>query len=85
MIGTPMTDGIPNVCISGVAHEGLAVINAETGAVIAAGPEVTKEAWNVTLKCYRNFRATCACTVGRLRASALVRRRGGREREGLPG
>lgn len=65
MIGTPITNQLPGVAISGVAHEGLSVtaggrparlaVIDENGRVIAAGPEVAREAWNVTLKCYRNF------------------------------
>lgn len=66
MIGVPSTGALTCVIISAVCFEGLsaetregrkavfAIID-EDGNVIEAGPAVAKEAWNVTLACYKNF------------------------------
>jgi hypothetical protein len=66
MIGIPKTDTLDHSVISGVCHEGLsistkdgrparlAIIDAD-GNIIDAGPEVAREAWNVTLAVYKNF------------------------------
>lgn len=67
MIGIPETGKLEAAIISGVGHEGLSVTTAdgrpaqlavidEHGNIIAAGPAVAKEAWNVTLAVYKNFR-----------------------------
>ena len=66
MIGVPPTGALTGATISAVCFEGLsaetregrkalfAIID-EDGKVIEAGPAVAKEAWNVTLACYKNF------------------------------
>lgn len=66
MIGIPKTGTLKQSIISGVCYEGLsistkdgrparlAVIDAD-GNIIDAGPEVAREAWNVTLAVYKNF------------------------------
>lgn len=66
MIGIPKIGTLKQSVISGVCHEGLtistkdgrparlAVIDAD-GNIIDAGPEVAREAWNVTLAIYKNF------------------------------
>lgn len=68
MIGTPPTGGLASVTLSAVCFEGLSVetregrkatlaIIDEHGQVIEAGAAVAREAWNVTLACYKNFLA----------------------------
>lgn len=66
MIGVPSTGALTGATISAVCFEGLsaetregrkalfAIID-EDGKVIESGPAVAKEAWNVTLACYKNF------------------------------
>lgn len=66
MIGIPETGTLKQTVISGVCYEGLsvstkdgkparlAVIDAD-GNILDAGPEVAREAWNVTLAVYKNF------------------------------
>lgn len=66
MIGFPKTGGLSKSTISAVCFEGLtattidgkpaklAIID-ERGNVIECGEIVAKEAWNVTLACYKNF------------------------------
>lgn len=66
MIGIPETGTLKKSVISGVCYEGLsistkdgkparlAVIDAD-GNILDAGPEVAREAWNVTLAVYKNF------------------------------
>ncbi|MYZ51172.1 hypothetical protein F5985_03225 [Malikia spinosa] len=65
MIGTQPTGTIPGVTIEAVSHEGLSVtvngrpgqlaILDENGRVVAAGPDVAREAEAVAVNCYRNF------------------------------
>lgn len=68
MIGVPPTGALIGVTMSAVCFEGLSVetrqgrkamlaIIDEDGHVIEAGPAVAREAWNVTLACYKNFLA----------------------------
>lgn len=68
MIGMPPTGGLTGVKLSAVCFEGLSVetqegrkatlaIIDENGQIIEAGPAVAREAWNVTLACYKNFLA----------------------------
>jgi hypothetical protein len=64
MIGTQQTGRIGGVVISAVSHEGLTVtvdgkparlaIVTEDGRVIAAGPQVAREAESVAINSYRN-------------------------------
>jgi len=66
MIGIPSTGGLTQAVLTAVCFEGLsaetregqkatfAIID-ETGKVIERGPAVAREAWNVTLACYKNF------------------------------
>jgi len=68
MIGIPSTGALTRAAISAVCFEGLsaetcegrkamlAIID-ESGKVIEAGPAVAREAWNVTLACYKQFLA----------------------------
>lgn len=68
MIGIPPTGGLAHAAITAVCYEGLsaetregqkavlAIID-ENGKVIEAGPAVAREAWNVTLACYKQFLA----------------------------
>lgn len=65
MIGTQPTGTIDGVVITAVIHEGLTVqangkparlaIIDEDGKVLAAGPDVAREAEAVAINCYRNF------------------------------
>lgn len=65
MIGTQTTGAIQGVVISAVAHEDLRVdvngkpgrlaIISEDGSVIAAGPDVAREAAAVAINSYRQF------------------------------
>lgn len=65
MIGTQPTGAIEGIVITAVAHEGLTVlangkparlaIIDESGNVLAAGPNVAREAEAVALNCYRNL------------------------------
>lgn len=64
MIGTQRTGGLPHVVIHATSHEGLLVdvdgkrgrlaIVDDDGNVVAAGPEVAREAEAVALNNYRN-------------------------------
>jgi hypothetical protein len=65
MIGTQPTGALPGIVISAVAHEGLsvtidgkparlAIIDAD-GQVVAAGPQVAREAEAVAVNNYRSF------------------------------
>lgn len=66
MIGKLKTDTLPDAEISAVAHQGLsvktrdgetaqlAIIDA-AGNVIATGRAVEREAFNVSIACYKNF------------------------------
>ena len=68
MIGIPQTGGLAQATITAICFEGLsaetvegrkamfAIID-ENGKVIEAGPAVAREAWNVTLACYKQFLA----------------------------
>lgn len=66
MIGIPQTSSLAQASITAVCFEGLSVetregrkamlaIIDENGKVIEAGPAVAREAWNVTLACYKQF------------------------------
>lgn len=65
MIGTQTTGAISGVVISAVSHEGLIVtvdgkpariaIVLDDGTIIAAGPEVAREAEAVAVNSYRNM------------------------------
>lgn len=65
MIGTQPTGAVHGVVITAVAYEGLSVmahgkparlaIIDEAGNILAAGPEVAREAEAVALNNYRNF------------------------------
>jgi hypothetical protein len=66
MIGIPETGGLSDSVISAVCFEGLSVTTTdgkpaqfaiidEHGNVIESGKIVAKEAWNVTIACYKNF------------------------------
>lgn len=66
MIGIPQTGGLTQAAITAVCFEGLtaetregrkamfAIID-EDGKIIEAGPAVAKEAWNITIACYKQF------------------------------
>lgn len=66
MIGTPKTNTLATTEISAVLHQGLtaktrdgkparlAIID-EAGNVLDAGPAVAREAFNVSVACYKNF------------------------------
>ncbi|ABM32185.1 hypothetical protein QRO08_16800 [Paracidovorax citrulli] len=64
MIGNQRTGGLPNVVIHATSHEGLLVdidgkrarlaVVDEDGNVVAAGPDVAREAEAVVLNNYRN-------------------------------
>lgn len=63
MIGTQKTGTVPGVIISAVAHEGLTVlvdgkparlaVITDDGQIVAAGPDVAREARAVSINCYR--------------------------------
>lgn len=65
MIGNQPTGTLQGVVISAVVHEGLRVtvdgrpaqlaIVTEDGRIVAAGPEVAREARSVAINLYRNF------------------------------
>lgn len=67
MIGIPEVGSLEKVVMSGKVGEGLTITTAEgkpaqlavvdeEGRVIESGPQVAREAWNVTLATYKNFR-----------------------------
>ena len=65
MIGTQPTGAIPGVVITAVAHEGLSVqidgkpgrlaVIDDAGHIVAAGPQVAREAEAVAINSYRSF------------------------------